>query len=80
METKIIYVFDLLSCREFDVEIEINETIRELKEKIEKKLNRKIESKLKILTKGRRTEQILENEELTVKEARIHNGVRINIK
>lgn len=80
METKIIYVFDLLSCRKFDVEIEINETIRELKEKIEKKLNRKIESKLKILTIGRRKERILENEELTVKEARIHDGDRINIK
>ena len=79
IEKKSITVRDLETNKEIDIEIFINQTIKELKVKIEKLINRKILTRLMLQQKGRRTPHKLNDEDLTISEARIHNGDIITI-
>ena len=79
IEKKSITVRDLETNKEIDIEIFINQIIKELKEKIEKLFNRKIVNKLMIQHKFKRYPHSLNNEELTILEARIKNGDIITI-
>jgi len=80
IEKKSITVRDLETNKEIDIEIFINQTIKELKEKIEKLINRKILTRLMIHHKFQRQPHSLNNEDLTLLEARIKNGDIITIR
>lgn len=71
---KTIYIKDLTNNNEYDLDVEENVKITDLKLMIEKKIGRKINNKLMIKKNHKNNATSLNDENLTIKEARIKNG------
>ena len=79
MGKKTVNVDYLVTNKKYEVEIETDKKVKDLKEKIEKLLNVKLINKLLIQKKGKRAPTNLNDEEQTIEDARIHNGDKITI-
>ncbi len=78
-ETKTVSVKYLVTNQIIDIDIEINKKVKDLKAKIEELFKIKLINKLMIQRKGKRKPTNLNEEDITIKEARIHNGDKITI-
>lgn len=79
METKTISARYLVTNQIIDIEIGIDKKVEDLKKKIEELFNIKLANKLMIQKHGKRTQASLNDEKMTIKEARIKDGDRITI-
>ncbi len=77
--SKNIYVKDLSNDKEYELKVEEGLRISELKKRIQELIGRNIVNKLMIKKKLRPTPTNLDDENLTVKEAKIKNGDTIII-
>lgn len=71
---KEIYIKDLVNNKDYDLTVEENLKISELKGKVENIIGRKINNKLMIKKNHKNNATSLNDEDLTVKEAHIKNG------
>jgi hypothetical protein len=78
--SKTVVVKYLGTGQTIEVDIETNKTVRDLKAKIEDLFKIKLINKLMIQKKGKRKPTNLEDEGLTIEDARILNGECITIK
>lgn len=76
---KTVVVKYLVTNQPYDVEIEIDKRVSDLKKKIEDLLGIKLINKLMIKHKQQRNQKSLEDENKTIEDARIHNGDIITI-
>lgn len=72
--SKTIYVKYLVTNKDYDITVQPEEKVKDLKSKIESLLSIKLKNKLMIKHKNRPTPTNLNNEEETIKEAKIKNG------
>lgn len=79
METKTIIAKYLVTNKIIDIEIGIDKKVKDLKKKIEELFKIELANKLMIQKKGKRTQTSLNDEEMTIEEARIKDGDRITI-
>ena len=79
METKTISARYLVTNQIIDIEIGIDKKVKDLKKKIEELFKIELANKLMIQKKGKRTQTSLNDEEMTIEEARIKDGDRITI-
>jgi phage antirepressor YoqD-like protein len=79
METKTISAKYLVTNKIIDIEIGIDKKVKDLKKKIEELFEIKLANRLMIQKKGKRTQTSLNDEEMTIEEARIKDGDKITI-
>ena len=77
--SKTIYVKYLVTGKEDEVTVSDTETVSNLKKKIEDLLGVTLVNKLMIKHKGKRNQQSLSDEALTISEARVKNNDTITI-